>query len=71
MNLLKGQAPNGDEKLTGKRNTQWIIDTGTSHHMTGNLSYLTKLREVSLCLVGLPNGEHATAIKEGNSNYYL
>ncbi|XP_021748580.1 uncharacterized protein LOC110714381 [Chenopodium quinoa] len=46
-------------------NGKWIIDTGCSHHVTGNLSCLTDVREVSPCNVGLPDGQNVIAMKEG------
>jgi len=47
--------------MTGKQ-VSWIIDTGASNHMTENLSDLHKLRTISPCLVGLPNGSNIVAI---------
>ncbi|XP_021756883.1 uncharacterized protein LOC110721955 [Chenopodium quinoa] len=46
-------------------NGKWIIDTGCSHHVTGNLSCLTDVREVSPCNVGLLDGQNVIAMKEG------
>lgn len=43
----------------------WIIDTGASNHVTGNLSCLKNLRDVTSFPVGLPNGEKVAATKEG------
>ena len=51
--------------MTGKEKLNWIIDIGASHHMTGNLEYLTDLRNITACLIGLPNGKQAMALKEG------
>jgi transposase InsO family protein len=45
--------------------TQWIIDTGCSNHMTGNVSLFESLYDISPSPVGLPNGNQTTAIKEG------
>jgi len=53
--------------MTGERDTNtWIIDTGTSNHMIGNLNHMDELRDIQSCLVGLPNGQHTTGIKEGS-----
>ena len=39
----------------------WIIDTGASNHMIGDLRLLHELKVVQGCLVGLPNGEQVVA----------
>ncbi|KAH7565024.1 hypothetical protein JRO89_XS09G0112900 [Xanthoceras sorbifolium] len=67
LGMLKPSQPN-DATPThdGKyKATQWIIDTGCSNHMTGNISLFESLYDVSPSPVGLPNGNHTTAIKEG------
>ena len=52
--------------MTGKPSfTQWIIDTGASHHMTGRLKHLIDIREVTRCFIGLPDGKQIAATKEG------
>lgn len=43
---------------------QWIIDTGASNHMSGNINLFTSLCDISSSLVGLPNGKSTTATKE-------
>ncbi|MCH83031.1 hypothetical protein A2U01_0003845, partial [Trifolium medium] len=52
------------ERMTGK-NAVWIIDTGASNHMTGDLRLLHERKMVRRCPVGLPNGEQVVATKEG------
>lgn len=53
------------ERMTGKHdNILWIIDTGATNHMTANLKYMTDLREIAGCPVGLPDGQHTVATKE-------
>jgi len=59
---LKGHST---EKMTSKQ-VLWIIDTGASNHMTGNLSDLHNLRAISPCPVGLPYGSNIVATKEGS-----
>ena len=55
-----------DEKMTGKcKLTSWIIDTGASNHMTGNLKEMSEVHNITACPVGLPNGERTNATKEG------
>nr|KYP43275.1 hypothetical protein KK1_035276 [Cajanus cajan] len=50
--------------MTGKH-SEWIIDTGASSHMTGNLSLLCGLRDVVGCPVRLPDGKQLMTNKEG------
>ena len=55
-----------NEKITGKNiHNLWIIDTRACNHMTGNLKHLCELRTVQGCPVGLPDGQHVVATKEG------
>ncbi|KAK3021080.1 hypothetical protein RJ639_046101 [Escallonia herrerae] len=63
--MLKSQKPNASEKMISKHNL-WIIDTGASNHMTGNAKNLHDVREISICLIALPDGNNAVAIKEGS-----
>jgi len=37
-------------------NLLWILDTGASNHMTGNLKALMELEKIEPIPVGLPNG---------------
>ncbi|GAA0168866.1 hypothetical protein LIER_40659 [Lithospermum erythrorhizon] len=39
----------------------WLIDTGASNHITGNLSLLSDLCDMPLCTVGLPDGTKAVS----------
>ncbi|XP_021716606.1 uncharacterized protein LOC110684457 [Chenopodium quinoa] len=43
----------------------WIIDTGASHHVTGNDNFLQDAHSIISCPVGLPDGAKAMATKEG------
>ncbi|XP_062080820.1 uncharacterized protein LOC133785617 [Humulus lupulus] len=43
----------------------WIIDTGFSHHVTGDESCLLDIKVVSPCPVGLPDGQSVVATKDG------
>ncbi|KAL6350040.1 hypothetical protein AAG906_003973 [Vitis piasezkii] len=55
---LIGNAQVPDDRLNGKFDTKsWIIDTGATHHVTGDLSWLFDTIALFECPVGLPNGE--------------
>ncbi|KAK9666632.1 hypothetical protein RND81_14G199700 [Saponaria officinalis] len=43
----------------------WIIDTGASHHVTGNVTCLTETTNILPRSVGLPDGQHVTATMIG------
>ena len=65
LGLLNSAKPGAPEKLTGKCMIRgWIIDSGASHHMTGQLELLRNLQEIMECSVGLPDGKHTVATKE-------
>jgi len=67
LELLNAQITNSNDKMTGERDTNtWIIDTGTSNHMIGNLNHMDELQDIQSYPVGLPNGQHTTTIKEGS-----
>jgi hypothetical protein len=65
VNMLESQKGNSSERMTGKE--VWIIDTGASNHMTGNLKLLQDLKDVQGCPVGLPDGQKVLATKEGTT----
>lgn len=50
---------------SNRLNGEWIIDTSCSHHVTGNISCLTDIKEVLPLPVGLLDGQHVMAVKEG------
>lgn len=59
LQLLRqtSQSNISSERLSGKRNlSDIIIDTGASHHMTGNLSLLTNVMDIIPSSVQFPNG---------------
>jgi hypothetical protein len=64
VELLNSHKGSNTERMIGK-NTTWIIDTGASNHMTGNVRIMQKTKSVQGCPVGLPNGEQAVATREG------
>ena len=65
VEILNNQKANANERMTGKET--WIIDTGASNHMTGNLKLLQELKNVQGCPVGLPDGQKVVATKEGTT----
>ncbi|KAJ8620304.1 hypothetical protein MRB53_028833 [Persea americana] len=47
-----------NDKMSGKisHDVSWLIDSGASHHMTGNISLLSNVRDILPSPVGLPDG---------------
>ena len=52
------------ERLSGK--CDWLLDSGASYHMKGNLSLLSNIREIVAVPVGMPNGAISYANKQGS-----
>lgn len=64
--LLSTAQRGTNEKSTGKcSTTQWIIDSGASHHMRGCLDCPSDVQIIIDCPVGLPNGKQAAATNKG------
>lgn len=62
-----GNAALPDNRLNGKfDNNMWIVNTGATHHVTGNVSWLTDASIIYVFLVGLPNGSNGEADWNGN-----
>lgn len=58
VDMLNNHKSTTNEKMIGKNiYNLWIIDSGASNHMTGNLKHLGELRTVQGCPVGLPDGQ--------------
>ncbi|XP_021746636.1 uncharacterized protein LOC110712479 [Chenopodium quinoa] len=51
---------------SNRLNGEWIIDTGCSHHVTGCITYLTNVKDVTPLPVGHPDGQQVMAVKEGD-----
>ncbi|KAK4425256.1 hypothetical protein Salat_1719500 [Sesamum alatum] len=49
-----------------KLSSQWILDSGASHHMTGNKHLLVNLVDILPTPIGLPNGTCTNAVKKGS-----
>ncbi|XP_057550589.1 uncharacterized protein LOC130828642 [Amaranthus tricolor] len=63
---LFGNSTFSDYRLNGKfDSSSWIIDTGATHHVTGNKSWLFHVHFIT-CPVDLPNGETVCATLEGS-----
>ena len=61
-----GNATIPENRLNGKFDvSSWIIDSGATHHVTGDKSWLLSIRQIH-CSVGLPNGETVVASMEGS-----
>ncbi|XP_074270640.1 uncharacterized protein LOC141594527 [Silene latifolia] len=52
------------DRLSGMSHA-WIIDTGASHHVTGDITCLTDRHTISPCPVTLPNGHRVFATIAG------
>lgn len=50
-----------------KTTSSWIIDTGASHHITGNVSLLSNVHSILPCPVDLPNGQQVIATQAGHA----
>ncbi|XP_061371384.1 uncharacterized protein LOC133313973 [Gastrolobium bilobum] len=64
------------DKLSGKATqSQWLVDSGASQHMTGTLDLLTDVRKIKPLAVGLPNGAITHTEQQGtmvfNNNFIL
>ncbi|XP_010430849.1 PREDICTED: uncharacterized protein LOC104715103 [Camelina sativa] len=76
INLLEAQRSNtSSEKLSGKTHlTDVVLDTGASHHMTGDLSILVDVVDIIPSPVTKPDGQPSRATKCGSlplSSAYL
>ncbi|KAK3009829.1 hypothetical protein RJ639_013954 [Escallonia herrerae] len=62
-------SPSSTDSLVGKSlptTHTWLIDSGASHHMTGNLNFFSSIWDIPPYPVGLPNGLQTNAIKAGS-----
>lgn len=61
MNISKTK-----DRLHGKNDISWIIDTGASYHVTRNFSCMLNVKNITNTTMGLSDGKDVTAIKEGS-----
>ncbi|KAK2979620.1 hypothetical protein RJ640_020112 [Escallonia rubra] len=62
-------SPSGTDSLVGKSlptTHTWLIDSGASYHMTGNLNLFSSIWDIPPSPVGLPDGLQTNAIKAGS-----
>ncbi|GAA0167598.1 hypothetical protein LIER_22489 [Lithospermum erythrorhizon] len=66
--LLGHSNSRSEDHLVGKyfNSTTWIIDMGASSHMTGDLSNMFNVVDVSGCPIGLPDGTVSNVVKRGS-----
>ncbi|XP_019173414.1 PREDICTED: uncharacterized protein LOC109168989 [Ipomoea nil] len=60
---LSPTGPTLNESLSGISLPCWIIDTGASNHMTGNINLLSNIKQTDPCNIGLPDGSRVIAVK--------
>ncbi|KAG7593962.1 GAG-pre-integrase domain [Arabidopsis thaliana x Arabidopsis arenosa] len=66
VNLLKTDQSQNHEKLSGKKSSvEFLLDSGASHHMTGDEELLVEIQDIPRSIIVLPNGKHTFATKEG------
>ncbi|CAL9242523.1 unnamed protein product [Arabidopsis halleri] len=64
--LLKSDQSANHGKLSGRRScVEFLLDSGASHHMTGDDYLLVDTHDIPRSIIVLPNGKHTFAIKEG------
>ena len=72
LSLIDTPKPSCD-RLSG--NSDWLLDSGATCHMTVDLKQLTKLHDIHPIFVKMPNGQSSVARKQGmvklNSNITL
>ncbi|CAO2817703.1 unnamed protein product [Amaranthus hypochondriacus] len=44
----------------------WLIDSGASHHVTGNFDLLSNIHNVTNCPIGLPDGKQVVSTMKGD-----
>jgi len=62
LSLIDGPSC-GYETLSG--NDRWMLDNGASSHMVGNVTLLSKVDQICLVAIGLPNGTYTMVTIQG------
>ncbi|RAL47197.1 hypothetical protein DM860_017012 [Cuscuta australis] len=66
LSMLDVSSSDKDTGSNGEASArEWLIDSGASHHMTGNISLLTDVVPMAPCVITLPNGTQTTATRCG------
>ncbi|KAG7552461.1 Integrase catalytic core [Arabidopsis thaliana x Arabidopsis arenosa] len=64
--LLKSDQSANYDEFSGKRScVEFLLDSGASHHMTGDDDLLVDTHDIPRSIIVLPNGKHTFATKEG------
>ena len=76
--FVNTQQPNQSEKQSGKKEQLFlygrdrryniVIDSGASHHMTGDERLLTDIQTIAPCPIEMPNGQITWATRVGSLN---
>jgi len=59
------EVPKEGEKLSGNPKPRWLLDSGASAHMTGEINLMTNIENINPVIIDLPNGEKTVADKRG------
>ncbi|CAH9126550.1 unnamed protein product [Cuscuta epithymum] len=65
LNLINADTRSCDRMSDKYSSLNWIIDTGASHHVTGDVTCLTNPVKIPACPVGLPYGRNVAAVLSG------
>ena len=63
--ILNEKTKASSDRLSGKHYGDLILDTGSSHHMTGELSFLENVSSIPPCPVGFADGNKTFATHVG------
>ena len=63
--MINQRTKSSSDKLSGKPYGDLLLDTGASHHMTGELSVLNNITSISPCTVGFADGNKTFATHIG------
>ncbi|KAL1205543.1 hypothetical protein V5N11_003720 [Cardamine amara subsp. amara] len=66
IKMLEDQKPVPATRLNGKIDSlNWVLDSGATNHMTCSREFLTELKYMLPCSIGLPNGKQTTSKEKG------